>query len=51
MVRLSGEAGHSTPSLLPSLPTVLPSTVPYSRKYWRGIIFGGLADFLSHRQY
>ena len=23
----------------------------YSRKYWRGIIFGRLADFLSHRQY
>ena len=26
-------------------------TIPYSRKYWRGIIFGGLAVFLSHRQY
>ena len=25
--------------------------IPYSRKYWRGIIFGGLADFLSHCQY
>ena len=25
--------------------------VLYSRKYWRGIIFGGLADFLSHCQY
>ena len=27
------------------------SCIPYSRKYWRGIIFGGLAVFLSHRQY
>ena len=25
--------------------------VPYSRKYWRGLIFGGLADLLSHCQY
>ena len=35
----------------PSLREDERSYIPYSRKYWRGIIFGGLADSLSHHQY
>ena len=34
-----------------SLTVKLGIQIPYSWKYWRGIIFGGLADLLSHRQY
>ena len=34
-----------------TLAYIATGSIPYSRKYWRGIIFGGLVDFLSHCQY